>query len=186
MMIASLKDLWVICTPTKTGTYSLEGTLIDRANVAYKIVPRHSTHWPVHEGEERILIVRHPLDRWASMYWFIKKETGKGIWGEKHSSDINTFCEWWATQNNFMWTYNLSRNCELFKPDLVFRQEEGFVDLLQHLGVTIAPSHRNKVAGRPSYIATIGELSLKNYDIVMKWAEPDLKMFYADTTTLSQ
>lgn len=191
-MIAAINDAWVICTPTKVGTYSLEGTLIDRLNVGYKITPRHRPDVPecVPRTAKRLIVVRHPLDRWASMYWFIVRETGKGIWLEKFSHDINVFCEEWLRRRkedpHWMWTDSQAEHNDVFQADVFFKQEDDLQRLVDYLGYDIRVSHRNETQGRPSVDETLAALEPKNLQAVLAWATRDCELFKYNLSTRVQ
>ena len=65
-----LKDYSVlICNPSKCGTERLVRTLVPE--FAYKVREKHGwSHVPGYE--KYVLMVRDPLERWVSTYWWIK------------------------------------------------------------------------------------------------------------------
>lgn len=65
-----LSPRWIICSPTKTGTQSLEATLTKRSVVAQMIRPRHRMDpWDCYPNVELVVMLRrNPLSRFVSMY----------------------------------------------------------------------------------------------------------------------
>lgn len=61
----------LLATPTRCGSERLRGTLIRRLKVAIQLPHDHG--WKKYEqARKRILIVREPLERWASTYHLLK------------------------------------------------------------------------------------------------------------------
>lgn len=183
-MIIDYEDRWSVCTPTKCGTYSLEGTLIDRAQVAYKHVPRHD--WDGGIGD-RILVVRNPFDRWASMYWFMVQEAGKGIWLQDYVDTIDEFVEQWSACSppdlqRMMWHSDLTTYAEKFKPDRVFKMEDDYERVLEYLRSRYAMtlprmSRRNTTRGRRSTTETLAMMSQASREKVLSFCSRDAEKF---------
>ena len=175
---------WVICSPAKTGSYSIERTLISKMEIAHKWKTQNRVG-TFYDGKakERILVVRNPLDKWASMYWFMKEVHGKGrtIWMGKHTNSIENFATHWleAVRNNphANWTDSYSDMALKFKPSKVFKLESLKFDLEGLLGYEVELLHANKTGFKLPWKETKKELSKKNLDGIMAWAKPDLKRF---------
>lgn len=164
--------------------------MIERLDVAWKYVPRHSCDKEIAEGE-RIMVVRHPYDRWCSMFWFIVKHGPGHIWCGDFADDINVFVGEWNRRRkeapHWMWTENLMYHKTHFEPATVFKLEtNGYQDLLTYLhekygtGVTKV-SHKNVTKERRSVEETFNMLTSTNLDIVKKFCEPDLLCWYPTT-----
>lgn len=187
-MIRAHDGRWTICTPTKCGTYSLEATLVERLSVAEKLVPRHQCE-KTHAVGERIMVVRHPYDRWASMWWFIVQHGAGKIWCGDFSHDINAFVTEWNYRRrerpNWMWTENLAYHHRHFEPATVFKLEtNSYVDLLRYLFEKyevplVKVSHKNVTRERRTWQETFDMLTPVNLDIVKKFCEPDIALWYA-------
>jgi hypothetical protein len=188
-MIHAYDGRWCICTPTKCGTYSLEATLCDRAGVAWKESPRHD--WVPGDEPHRILVIREPVDRWCSMYWFMRKEAGKGIWLEDFVGEIDDFVDEWARRceesddryNIRMWHRDLTTYAGHFCPHKVFKMEDGYEALLDHLrksyGLSIPNvSHRNATKVRKSSEATLQMMSERSREKVLNFCRRDSERWY--------
>lgn len=187
-MIVHNKCKWVICTPTKTGTYSLEATLIDRLNVAYKHQPIISVvgyrHMTEYDGPgNRILVIRHPLERWASIYWFTRMHMlrGNGIYLSNFAWDVNVYAKEWYRRRlhnpHPMYTDNLFETYKNFRPNVIFKQEEGLQKLIDYLGYDTRVSHKNRTDDKKDWCDTLPLLNAENISNIMTWAKPDLKKF---------
>lgn len=175
-MIIAYDSSFVICTPTKTGTYSLEATLVDGLQIAWKRTPRHRTDY---EGDgKRILIVRNPYDRWCSMWWFSHMHASRGnsIWIHDYAYDINVWTTEWARRKiedpHWMWTHRLKDHEAEFKPELIWKTEN-LQGLIQHLGYRTRVSHRNKTDYREPVAQTLSRLTPENLKAVLAYCDCD-------------
>lgn len=103
-MIVANNNKWIIATPAKTGSYSLENTLIKSLRVAHKLEANNRVgceyNGPI---KRRILVVRHPLERWSSMFWFARQKglAERSIFGGTDAAQksitkaVNDYFELW-------------------------------------------------------------------------------------------
>jgi hypothetical protein len=163
-MIADDKNKVLIGTPTKTGTHSLEAmvrraekdpsTQLRLVRMPGSKIPRHH-HMLIPEdcgSYRRLITVRHPLDRLASLYtwllrwpwqwksmadeftglnldefvqWWLKIRLELGFDGE-YLHDMANF-GWWRSPN--IWCVTLHECAEAFDPHGVIRLEHFEHDL---------------------------------------------------------
>lgn len=78
-MIGCLDKSRLIAMPTKCGTERLKSTLVKKAKVAIEL--KHDHGWIQYSGyEQRMLLVRDPMERWVSTYWWLKStEANQGF-----------------------------------------------------------------------------------------------------------
>jgi hypothetical protein len=167
-MIADDRNGVLIGTPTKTGTHSVEAMVRraekDPANQLRLVrmpgskIPRHH-HMLVPGGCEsysRMLMVRHPLDRLASLYFWLLRWPWqwKSRAAEFTELTLDEFCSWWLNvreeigldgsyigameQFNWwrspnIWCVTLSECDAAFGPHDVIRLEHLEDDLNKHL-----------------------------------------------------
>lgn len=185
-MIIENNNKWAICTPTKTGTYSLQHTLINRLKVAHKL--QYDKHDTEYNGKgKRYMMVRHPLERWASMYWFFVnlEERDASVFLKKYiGRGINIFAEEWisrvknkANEPNTMYLDNYYDIYLKFKPDKFFKLEDGLQNVIEFLGYDIKVSRSNVTKDKCSWYETRNLLSEKNLNFIHQWAKPDIQFF---------
>lgn len=137
MLLAKNKS-WVLCTPSKTGSSSLIATLVDKLKVAdhYRPGEDSNRHGTVYHGKaERLLIVRHPLERWSSIYWYAQKKEGRFL--HKYSYDVNEYFEAWmeARRKNMFHSFTMFFEDYLihFTPKKIFKLEDGLEKIMHYL-----------------------------------------------------
>lgn len=169
---------WVLCTPSKTGSTSLATTLINRLGVAHREGSQHSTICH-HTGAQRIMVVRNPFDRWASMYSFCKAKRPKAYLSE-FTSNINLFANEWIKQidnikRNTYWTDNLSVQAMEFDPQHVFRLEDGLQNVIDHLGYDIKVSKTNTTTPsfKQSWVECAKQLNRQNLNFIRGYLQAD-------------
>lgn len=184
-MILANDNSWVMCTPTKVGSTSLEATLINRLKIAHNIFqespyqhgPKYQHGAMYHGKAERILIVRHPLERWSSIYWFMVK---RNIFLKKYAHDINLWTEEWLKSREVdkhrMWNMSLVDYHKIFKPKKIFKQENGFNDLLEYIGQEIQMSNSNINPLNFGWDNTKKLLTASNYKKIEDLFKPDIKI----------
>ncbi len=177
-MIVAKDHQWVICTPKKCGTHSLNSLLTDKTNHGIVITPWHTR---MYHGEGiRILIVRNPYERFLSMYYFTKRV--KSAWHKKYDFIFATWANmFFADKNsNDDWQFNCTQYAEEFQPDKIFKLEE--LDTLLHFfdenfGIVISKIPQlNTTKDRP-LIDQLDQLSDENLLKLDMWAAPDLANF---------
>lgn len=119
-------DRWVVCTPTKTGTTSLTSLLTQRTNYGVKCLPVHrpDAHPSI---PDRIMTVRHPLERFVSMYRFLQRD--KSRMHKFALQGIEPFCreyfrrydelEGRDTVDEYMWFWPLTKFIDVFQPTVL-------------------------------------------------------------------
>lgn len=189
-MILAWDNSWILYTPTKTGTYSLEGTLIDVLNVGVKIKPRHRMDIEMApDKSQRLMIVRHPVERWCSIYWAIHRWTNSNSHPYMHQfiESPNIFADEYfrRIKDGELWpmyTNNNTQNAASCKPHHVFKTEE-LSKVLEHLGHSPELlKHLNHTKNRPSCLDTLAQLSVENQQALWEWALPDMESFSYEGT----
>lgn len=179
-MVVSKDRKWVICTPKKTGTHSLNAVLCDKTNYAQVISPWHGRTW--NGNGVRILIVRHPIERFVSMYYFVKRV--RSAWLKRYDTSFNE----WANQFfnhpievNPDWRLNLCGYEQEFQPHCWFKTEnlQGCLDYLIEKFGYILPSvpHHYRTKDRPSVMEAWDQLTSLNKASLARWAAPDLRRY---------
>lgn len=115
----------LICNPSKCGTERLVRTLVPEFGHTNK--EKHG--WTHLEGYEKyVLIVRDPLERWVSTYWWIK---GTGTYQGYRSlispymKSFHDFGQFVAMRRSKSFVFNtLDDYIERFKPDVIQRLED--------------------------------------------------------------
>jgi hypothetical protein len=150
MPLVALDKSWAICLPKKTGSQSLVGMCEGVADVVGEY---HGCEW---DGEgERLMVVREPKERLASMYWWSRKEVnfncgpgGPDEWLERFADLLGKPDEWTISQREM---------AERFKPHKVFRLEDGLRAVLDHLGIKAELQHRNRTQDAKSQRKSFAE-----------------------------
>lgn len=180
-MIVDNHDRFAICTPCKTGTMSLEATLRTRYPIAYQYGGRHG--WSYEGAGDRLMVVRHPWDRWWSMFHFIQKHVGRSCYFQEYAHDVNVFTEEWAKRCEagevHWWFYTQAFMHERFNPTLVFKLEDGLHRVTDWLRENhdrnIPEVSKTNVNHRKREGQT---LTAENTKLVFKfWVEPDCERF---------
>jgi hypothetical protein len=169
-MLVSFDGRWSICTPPKTGTMSLEATLRHRYPIAYQDQGRHGFDPPPHG--ERIMVVRHPYDRWWSMYWFMKRNKG---FLHDAATDVNNFCRTWSEVTDHHWAYSQAHMADVYKPHIVCKSPDTVVEHLRSCYDSKIPEVScTNVNSRKGFEV----LSDDMLEMVMKlWVRPDCERF---------
>jgi hypothetical protein len=153
-MIISNNEKIVICTPTKVGSTSLEEAILNRYKVGRRIfrdealgLGRESVSHYKHgmrcdlKVKKRLILVRHPLARFASIYAFFKNS--KNNWKSElidyaRKDKIHAFCEAYIKAESTVWTAQLIEYIEEFKPTKIFKLEEnGIYNIAEELGIRL-------------------------------------------------
>ena len=165
-MILDNEKKWLISLPPKSGTYSFEKSL-KKYGVRYGQMHGHEKMI----GVRRVLIVRDPIDRFCSMYWFCKQHIHRKTFFVavyKSATDINTFVRAWLDKrkvsgNKNLWTRSMTYYIETFKPTHVVKLDAlgNISSILKEPNLVI--SHIHKSTGK------------KNWKETSKGLRPDLK-----------
>jgi hypothetical protein len=178
-MIIGTKKKILVCTPTKVGSESLELDLFSN-NVAERVpgLSKHATSCDI-VVPKRYLLVRHPLERFTSIFFFIGKNKSivdsSGLFEAARSGDINLFCERYLVAKKSVWSLQLSEYVSDFKPTKIFKLENGLDKLLSEFGLDrVTPSHINRTThGGLKNL----EMSRKNYEKIIKLHKESLKIY---------
>lgn len=146
-MLLAYDMSFLICTPCKAGCMSLEATLRDRAKLAYQIGGRHGYRCSI--ATKRLMIIREPIARWVSMYWFIRKHIGKSCYMQQYATSMAEFAAEWDKRcvagEDHWWFNSQTYIASVFKPDKIFKlEEDGIAKICEEVGCTIKPSHTNR------------------------------------------
>lgn len=167
---------WSVCTPPKSGTYTLEKHLKPYARLTR---PRHAmTKW----AGERFMPVRKPIQRWMSMYRFLRKT---GYWlAEEAQEGVVAFAEAWIErQDHVHWAPNLTEYYNEYEPHHCFlMHNDGIQQLLNSLSKKYAlpkmeAQQKNKT-DRSSFESDLRTLmNCSHWHYVKTWAEEDCDTF---------
>ena len=180
-MLVSIDRSWAICTPKKTGSQSLQGMLADKATV------EGDFHGPVWFGEgKRVMVVREPYDRLASMYWFSVAQ-GVGLFmGGTASEWLRKFVAGfgWKHKASYQeWVTSCSDLALVFRPDVVCRLEDGLELVFDAVGLERPEHirHMNQTGNgkdqRKSFAETFGSADAATLAAVDEWCKPDLRWY---------
>lgn len=180
-MIIANDQKWVICTPPKTGTVSLQNCLVPK--YAQKSVYRHEASYT--GRGVRILVVRHPLERWASLYWRKRQKALGGktdLWLGDVAHDIVKYTSQWisarSSNTNEMYTWNQVDFVNHFKPTYFFRlEDQSYKDLLKFIKVREQLPHANKTGDKKGWVETSKLMTKAQMEFIVKWALADLTYF---------
>lgn len=191
-MIVENNNKWIICTPAKTGSYSLENTLIKGLGVAHKLEANNRVDCQYNgKIKRRILIVRHPLERWSSMFWFARQKNfaGRSIFGSAEAGLTlpKTACrsyamEWlraWSVQEHPNFTRTFSEMKSIFGASQTW-QIENLQGLLYDLGYMVDIKHSNKGQYVHSWKSTSKLLDKFQREKIISIYQQDLKQFHYD------
>jgi hypothetical protein len=194
-MILADNKKFVVPTPTKTGTFSLESSL--SRNGFGVIMPRHRRRIPDGwHGAEVVLMCRHPFARLVSMYrygivhghsWLLTAAGGREAIAQSEAKSFTTFCQTWAryrdeNQRALDWVslyvdYVAASKETNKKVTVIKLEDDGVHGLLDHVGLghladkNINRSH-DKFA-RPSWERM---WTRKTVDIIGNRVDADLKL----------
>lgn len=190
-MLVALDGSWAVLTPKKCGTHSLYAALCpseygrDRGHLPDLAASIGGWHEPKWGGVgKRVMVVRHPFDRLASMVWFAeehsqpyphKPPTSPDYWVRRLLDDRRLgreeTAEWWRTCSDY---------ADLFRPDVACRLEDGLEKVFGEIGLGGAAEvlHRNRTQQRLSTEETLALLSAETMERVSGWAAEDLNRWY--------
>jgi len=177
-MIIAKDDSWAICTPPKTGTVSLQTALVP--NFANTLQYRHQSSY-TGKGE-RILVVRNPLERWASMYWFTKQKARTAIFLGAYTLNVDMYAHQFFIRRELdphpFFTDNQVEFHKKFEADIYFKQEDGLQKIMSYIGLGyVQVPHENQTKSKVGWQQTSKLLNKENYNKVMEWADKDLFKF---------
>lgn len=153
-MIISNDGKIIVCTPTKVGSTSLEEVILVEHELGRRLyrgeamgnAPGHNRGYKhgaecVFTGKKRLVLVRHPLDRFASIYAFIAKSKGNffnDLVKYARKGKVDSFCSAYLDSNDTVWTRQLSTYVDKFKPTSVFKLEEnGIYKIAMEFGIEL-------------------------------------------------
>lgn len=183
-MILTNDQKFVICTPPKTGSSSLLATLVDRLGVAHKHRPdgEANRHGTLYEGKaERILIVRHGLERWSSLFWFAFKKKTQFLHSYAEQGPDAYVEKWFESREKDDRQINnmtLLSYYEDFKPKTIFKIEDGLEKVLEYIGVKDEEVAQNNINDLNfGWEDTKNYLSPANIKRLEALFKPELKLF---------
>ncbi len=161
-MIGLLDRTLLIATPSKCGSERLIKTLT-RTGLAVHIPEKHG--WRQEDGYGcRALLVRDPLERWVSTYWWIKSTPTLQGYRQlaKVMSSFKTFTEWLAQRASRSYVFQpLTRYIEEFNPERFIPLERLMVNWDDWLPSTALGVYRatvpHKTRGRLLTTETVDE-----------------------------
>jgi hypothetical protein len=166
-------------TPTKCGTVS-SIAMLEKQGWEFTAGDRHTMDPSL--GETRYMQVRHPLDRWASMYWAIERWTNSGshpfLW-QWAGRPVEFADEWIARMQHKPWpiyTWSLTQNFFACEASHYFKMEELDTVFAPFFGCPVV-KHLNKTKGRVTWQETLDLLREDQVQIIREWASDDLKNF---------
>lgn len=175
---------WVIVTPTKCGTYTVEA-LTEKVG-AWHTDPRHTPDVPLQFSDLPCYMMRRdPYERWVSMYWFMRhlRERGASGWHNKYTHSVEEWAErfFWAEDNvpYWMWTCDLTWYYETCRPVETFDVDQDLEKLREVLQISARIPHRNHKRTEPeqSVQETLSKLNGRLLKRVHVWCERDCNMF---------
>ena len=177
-MFKAYDDSWAFGTPKKTGTHSVHSMLKQHGEI---ISPWHEPRWNLPETCTRYMIVRHPLDRLASMYWFSRRV--KSAWLKKHADQgLEQWLEHFMRGDNTQWNGTLDAFASIWRPTKVFKIEDGFERIADHMflshSITCTPRKTNVTKSRADVAETFSEVSSELMKAVHNWAQADMERWY--------
>lgn len=180
-MIVSHDGAWCICSPKKTATQSLEGMLVPQ--FASIVGEMHGSEWA--GSGERILVVRNPYERLASMFWFALKShandyrpaLGATEWCRRLLAD-----QYVNKSVAREWSRNQLQLAAEFRPSVTFRLEDGLMRVVNHVGVYVDEQRRNVTgdskASRKPFAETFALADESLRQAIDAWAAPDMEAWY--------
>lgn len=182
-MLISNDGKIIVATPTKCGSESLEKDVIKKYKLGKRIsnLTKHGAICNM-VVKKRILLVRHPLERFASTYHFIKKSTNNyedisGLFEAARIDNINLFVERYLVAKKTVWTMQLEEYVQLFLPNRIYKLEHhGLEQILHEFGMDVeVPSHINS-SGNTGFNRLKEFMNRKNYDNIIKLHKPSIKV----------
>jgi hypothetical protein len=177
MPLVAKDGSWAVCMPKKTASQSLVN-MCETIGVASIVGEWHGGEW---DGNGcRYMIVRNPYERLASMFWYSIKEgsfcygPGDGNkWLERFADELRS-----PKQPHLEWTATQSRLYSVFKPDEVFKLENGLSSLLIKLNVNIEMRYLNKTKDKHSMRKSFSETFSVIPSLVDQWLQDDAGGWY--------
>lgn len=168
-MLTNNQFTFVVATPTKCGSESLEKDVIEKYEVGRRIngLGKHALG-SKEQSNRRYLLVRNPLERFASIYYFLGKSKGNvndvgGLFDAARASNINMFCKRYVEyQKKTVWTYQLNDYVEAFQPTKVFKLENGLEKLLKEFGVDQPASTINRTGANTGFHALAERMTARS------------------------
>src|SRR5262245_54835054 len=176
MPLVALDNSWAVCMPKKTGSQSLVGMCEGMAEVRGEW---HGCEW---DGTgERLIVVREPHERLASMYWWSLKE-GNFNHGPPHPDAwLARFAGLLETnkQHDAEWLQTQGEMAAGFRPERVFKLEDGLRVALDYLGVSVSHiQRRNETRGKRTIRLPFGETFGIVPERVQQWLAADAGEWY--------
>jgi hypothetical protein len=177
--LVALDGSWAVCLPKKVGSQSLVGMLTEDAPVARTVGEWHGATW---DGTgRRLLVVRDPRERLASMYWWSLAQT---TWNTGPGGASEWFSRFLTRRTNPKaddreWVTSQREYAAAFRPDEVFRLEEGLESVCRALGVEPPRVRRaNETAGKRSTRKPFGETFRGDEPGLSEWLTEDAGEWY--------
>jgi hypothetical protein len=169
---------WCICLPKKTGSQSLVGAC-EAAGVARVEGEWHGADWA--GTGRRLMVVRDPRERLASMYWFA---VSGQHWDWGPGGPAEWFGRFLARRTNPKagdreWVTSQRELAAVFRPDEVFRLEDGLAAVLAAVGLDRACERRaNATAGKRSARKPFAETFAPDLPGLAEWLAEDAGEWY--------
>lgn len=180
-MIVADDDAWAICSPKKTASQSLDGMLVPQ--FGKQVGEIHGSEWS--GAGKRVLVIRNPYERLASMFWFALKEHVSD-----HRPDLGPE-EWCrrvlAGQHvekavEREWCRNQRQHADEFTPSVVCRLEDGLSRVCEAIGAGVLEQRRNETASakakRKSFAETFDGVCASVRCAIDAWCKPDIEAWY--------
>ena len=166
--------------PKKTGSQSLVGMCEAVASV---VGDWHGCEW---DGSgRRIMVVRNPYERLASIYWHQRVE-GNNLFGTPDPVEwLMRFIEalpQWRKGVFYEWLASQSQMAESFHPRTVCRLEDGLDAACKVVGVNVPVQFRHvggdKYTKKLPFAETFQDLPNNLRDAVDAYCAPDMESWY--------
>lgn len=179
MPLVALDGSWCVALPKKVGSQSLVGMLTEDTPVARVVGEWHGCEW---DGTgRRLLVVRDPRARVASMYWW---SVAQQNWNRGPGGAAEWFARFLAKRarpkgDDSEWVTSQREFAARFRPDAVFRLEYGLEVVCASLGIEPPRIRRaNVTAGKRSVRKSFAETFRGDEAGLAEWLTEDAGEWY--------
>lgn len=180
MPLVATDGSWAACLPKKTASQSLVGAC-EAAGTARVEGEWHGADWA--GTGRRLLVVRDPRERLASMYWWSLKEQN---WNRGPGGPAEWFARFRELRAAYKpadreWVASQRELAAAFRPDVVFRLEDGLAAVLAAVGLDSTHERRaNVTAGKRSVRRPFAETFPADLPGLPGWLAEDAGEWYGD------